>query len=112
MVTSRSVPQQIEQILSARAGHCCFALRLLQIGHAKVHPGSRFLPPQICLVPGGGSTPCTSLQVICRDWQQPIAAPANRILHYATLPQWSAVNDLAPAPGKLREGPAASTSTT
>jgi hypothetical protein len=36
MVTSLSVPQQIEQILSARAGHSRFALRLLQIGHGKV----------------------------------------------------------------------------
>jgi hypothetical protein len=36
MVTSRSVPQQIEQMLSARAGHCRAALRLLQIGHIKV----------------------------------------------------------------------------
>jgi hypothetical protein len=36
MVTSRSVPQQMEQMLSTRAGHCRFALRLLQIGHVKV----------------------------------------------------------------------------
>jgi hypothetical protein len=36
MLTSRSVPQQIEQMLSARAGHSRFALRLLHIGHAKV----------------------------------------------------------------------------
>jgi hypothetical protein len=36
MLTSRSVPQQMEQILSARAGHSRFAFRLLQIGHAKV----------------------------------------------------------------------------
>ena len=36
MVTSRSVPQQMEQMLSARAGHSRFALRLLQIGHTKV----------------------------------------------------------------------------
>jgi hypothetical protein len=35
MVTSRSVPQQIEQMLSARAGHRRFALRLLQIGQVK-----------------------------------------------------------------------------
>jgi hypothetical protein len=36
MVTSRSVPQQIEQMLSARAGHNRLALRLLQMGHVKV----------------------------------------------------------------------------
>jgi hypothetical protein len=36
MVTSRSVPQQMEQMLSARAGHDRFALRILQIGHVKV----------------------------------------------------------------------------
>jgi hypothetical protein len=36
MLTSRSVPQQMEQMLSARAGHNRFALRLLQIGQAKV----------------------------------------------------------------------------
>jgi hypothetical protein len=36
MLTSRSVPQQIEQMLSARAGHSRFALRLLQMGQTKV----------------------------------------------------------------------------
>jgi hypothetical protein len=36
MVTSRSVPQQIEQMLSARAGHNRLAFRLLQIGHVNV----------------------------------------------------------------------------
>jgi hypothetical protein len=34
MVTSRSVPQQTEQMLSARAGHSRFTLRLLQMGQA------------------------------------------------------------------------------
>ena len=42
MVTSRSVPQQIEQMLSARAGHNRFAFRLLQIGH--VNGDSSSLP--------------------------------------------------------------------
>jgi hypothetical protein len=36
MVTSRCSPQQIEQMLSARAGHSRFTLRLLQIGQTKV----------------------------------------------------------------------------
>ena len=36
MVTSRSVPQQIEQMVSARAGHNRLAFRLLQIGHVNV----------------------------------------------------------------------------
>jgi hypothetical protein len=38
MVTSRSVPQQIEQIFSVRAGQNRFALRLLQIGQTKLNP--------------------------------------------------------------------------
>jgi hypothetical protein len=41
MVTSRSVPQQTVQMLSARAGQSRFALRFSQIGHAKVHSCSR-----------------------------------------------------------------------
>jgi hypothetical protein len=47
MVTSRSVPQQMEQMLSARAGHRRFGLRLLQIGHAKVfslNSGTKIMP--------------------------------------------------------------------
>jgi len=35
------VPQQIEQILSDRAGHSRFGLRLLQIGHAKIFSSIR-----------------------------------------------------------------------
>jgi hypothetical protein len=35
MDTSRSVPQQIAQMLSPRAGQNLFALRLLQIGQIK-----------------------------------------------------------------------------
>jgi hypothetical protein len=36
MVTSRSVPQQTEHIVSARAGHDRLAFRLLQIGQVNV----------------------------------------------------------------------------
>jgi hypothetical protein len=43
MVTSRSVPQQMEQMLSARAGHIRFTGRLLQMGHAKPHLCSAFV---------------------------------------------------------------------
>jgi hypothetical protein len=46
MVTSRSVPQQIEQMFSARDGHSRFALRLLQIGHAKIF--TSFTKTRLC----------------------------------------------------------------
>jgi hypothetical protein len=37
MVTSRSVPQQMEQMLSARAGHSRLAFRFWQIGQINIY---------------------------------------------------------------------------
>jgi hypothetical protein len=84
MVTSRSVPQQMEQMLSARAGHSRFTLRLLQIGHTKFF--SLISEPKIMPHFGGGYKN-GSRQVVPRMQNALTAEPPFRAAHcpYAHL---------------------------